>query len=164
MSPEDVAYARIPDYPGEVCSSAILARLIDGLGFRFRWASEDLGEKEARFRPSPESMNILEITGHVWGLVNWITISITDRKPERPTGFPALRASVLALLVELRRDIAAKDDDALRACTLEGNPFWHLINGPLSDALTHVGQINAFRRLAGNPTPKANVFRGLPPG
>jgi len=25
------------------------------------------------------------------------------------------------------------------------------------------GQINSFRRLAGNPTPKANVFVGLPP-
>jgi hypothetical protein len=38
-----------------------------------------------------------------------------------------------------------------------------MINGPLADALTHVGQINAFRRLAGNPTPKARLFTGEPP-
>jgi hypothetical protein len=47
--------------------------------------------------------------------------------------------------------------------TIDGRPFWHVINGPIADALTHVGQVNSFRRLAGNPTPKANVFLGLPP-
>jgi hypothetical protein len=47
--------------------------------------------------------------------------------------------------------------------TIDGRPFWHIINGPISDALSHVGQINSFRRLAGNPTPKANVFTGSPP-
>ncbi|MHC4608217.1 MAG: hypothetical protein ACYTAF_15010 [Planctomycetota bacterium] len=41
-------------------------------------------------------------------------------------------------------------------------PFWNLINGPISDALTHVGQINALRRQAGKPAAGANVFLGIP--
>ena len=48
-------------------------------------------------------------------------------------------------------------------CAVDDHPFWHMVNGPLADALTHVGQINTFRRLAGNPCPEANVFKGIPP-
>jgi len=32
-------------------------------------------------------------------------------------------------------------------------PFWNLINGPISDALWHVGQVVTFRRSSGNPFP-----------
>ena len=40
-------------------------------------------------------------------------------------------------------------------------PFWNLINGPISDAIYHVGQIVSFRRTSGNPIEKGvNVFLG----
>lgn len=42
-------------------------------------------------------------------------------------------------------------------------PVWNVMNGPLADALTHVGQLNAWRRLSGNPVKPANVFLGVPP-
>ena len=42
-------------------------------------------------------------------------------------------------------------------------PVWNIMNGPLADALTHVGQINAWRRLNGNPVAPAAVFTGTPP-
>jgi uncharacterized membrane protein len=42
-------------------------------------------------------------------------------------------------------------------------PFWNLINGPLADILTHVGQINSWRTISGSPAPRANPLRGLPP-
>ena len=58
-------------------------------------------------------------------------------------------------------------DEQLANCSIVNSqgpaPFWNMINGPLADALTHVGQINSWRRLAGNPAPKADVFRGRPP-
>jgi len=38
-----------------------------------------------------------------------------------------------------------------------------LINGPFSDALTHVGQVASWRRINGNPILGANVFFGTPP-
>ena len=41
-------------------------------------------------------------------------------------------------------------------------PLWNLINGPISDALYHTGQVVSFRRSSGNPIPKGvNVFLGL---
>lgn len=30
-------------------------------------------------------------------------------------------------------------------------PFWNQINGPISDALWHCGQVVSFRRASGNP-------------
>lgn len=43
-------------------------------------------------------------------------------------------------------------------------PFWYLINGPIADALTHVGQISSWRRMAGNPQPKGvSVLWGTSP-
>jgi hypothetical protein len=40
-------------------------------------------------------------------------------------------------------------------------PFWNAINGPLSDAIWHTGQIASNRRASGNPfNSKAQVFLG----
>ena len=40
-------------------------------------------------------------------------------------------------------------------------PLWHLINGPIADAMWHVGQVVSFRRSSGNPlNEKVNVFSG----
>ena len=40
-------------------------------------------------------------------------------------------------------------------------PFWNEINGPISDALWHTGQIVSFRRSSGNPFPSnISVLQG----
>lgn len=40
-------------------------------------------------------------------------------------------------------------------------PIWNLINGPLEDALWHVGQVVSFRRSSGNPVhSKLDVMTG----
>ena len=81
----------------------------------------------------------------------------------------ALRLQTLDLLVAVRVQLLGMKDRDL-AELVEKRPdgkkvtFWNMINGSLADMLTHVGQINAWRRLAGNPTPKANLFFGIPPG
>jgi hypothetical protein len=40
-------------------------------------------------------------------------------------------------------------------------PFWNLLNGPIADAIWHVGQVVSFRRSSGNPiNSKAEVLLG----
>ena len=40
-------------------------------------------------------------------------------------------------------------------------PFWNIINGPISDALWHCGQVVLLRRSSGNPfNSKVSVFSG----
>ena len=71
------------------------------------------------------------------------------------------RKTTLKTLVSLREKLLASDNDTVAQFTIHKQPIWNFINGPLADALTHVGQINSFRRMAGNPVPKVNVFKGL---
>ena len=40
-------------------------------------------------------------------------------------------------------------------------PFWFQLNGPIADAIWHVGQIISFRRASGNPVaPGISWFQG----
>jgi hypothetical protein len=58
-------------------------------------------------------------------------------------------------------DLAAVRIRSSRGDTL---PIWNMVNGPLADSLTHIGQILSWRRIAGSPPVPADVFRGRPPG
>lgn len=158
-----VPFYEIPDYPEGVSGASVLVRLVDGLGFRFRWATEGLSKEDYEFRPAPDCMSIEELVRHVWRLVNWVcqTLRIGDH-PKQEDIFQT-RKSVLEMAHTLRAALLSMDEEELAAARIRDKPFWHIINGPIADALTHVGQINSFRRLAGNPTPKASVFMGLPP-
>lgn len=156
-------YRTIPEYPPRVSAGAIMTRLLDGLGFRFYWATEGLSSSDYVFRPNQDCMSIEELVGHVWGLVNWVVISATDIKNRKPSEPEKQREQILNMIYFLRSRMRNMSESDLAEITIDSRRFWHVINGPLSDALTHVGQINSFRRLAGNPVPKANVFKGTPP-
>ena len=36
---DDLPYYQIPEYPAEFTAETVAARMIDGLGFRYRWAT-----------------------------------------------------------------------------------------------------------------------------
>ncbi len=82
--------------------------------------------------------------------------------------FDQLRAETLALLEkssETLRNTPFQPHDITFAPNAAGEvttlPYWHLINGPISDALYHTGQIVSFRRASGNPIPSGvSVFMG----
>jgi len=79
------------------------------------------------------------------------------------------RRKTLEIAARLREELHTVDDDYLEKRRFmvpwagKEYPLWWLINGPLSDALTHVGQIASWRRINGNPILGANVFYGTPP-
>ncbi len=155
---KDLPFKEMKEYPDSINATGIITRLLDGLGYRFYWATEGLTDKEYAFRLSAEAMSIGEIVGHIWGLINWIWLSIYGEEFSRPKEDSLVRNSVLENLALLKKHFTEMSVDELKAIRIEKRPFWHLINGPMSDALTHVGQINILRRAAGNPTPLSNVF------
>jgi hypothetical protein len=156
-------FHRIPPYPDSISGTTTLVRLLDGLGFRFRWSTEGLSDDDYEFRPAPDCMSIEELVRHVRSLVNWVCLSMGLDRFERGDDISLTRGHILEMIRAMREALSSMSDEELKGITIDGRPFWHIINGPSSDALTHVGQINSFRRLAGNPTPKANVFVGSPP-
>jgi hypothetical protein len=164
-------YHSIPEPPGELTANSVLVRAVDGLGFRYRWATEGLREEDYVFRPCPTSMSVRELLNHIHRCVSITDHYLGGEKPGRPD-FATLaeaREKTLEKIWGLRERIGGMTPDQLAACSYYSKhygrefPVWNMINGPLSDALTHVGQINSWRRINGNPVPAASVFLGRPP-
>jgi hypothetical protein len=55
--------------------------------------------------------------------------------------------------------LAQVDGKLSEGAVLEPGMDLRLVQGPLADALTHVGQLHAMRRQAGSPVPPANYIR-----
>lgn len=153
-------------YPEKHDVNGVLVRVVNALGYRFHWATEGLRPEDYAFSPGCECFTIGQLVGHVWGLSYWMREELGDMAEfqERPKDPEAVREDVFNHLAALRRLFQRTEAEALFAKTMGGHPFWHLINGPLADALTHTGQITSFRRLNGNPVPPHNVFLGYDEG
>jgi len=157
--------------PTKVTGVNVLVRIVDGLAFRYYWATNDLRPEDFEFRPGPDSMSTVELLEHILHLVLMIkqTVLDADAREVFETEEPAaIREHTLENLSLVREQLAKLTDDAIarhQVLKRDGSrfPIWNIMNGPVADALTHVGQINAWRRLNGNPTPYVNVFAGIPP-
>lgn len=161
---QDAPFREIPDYPSHLDGTGVVVRMLDGLGFRFYWATEGLSDEEYAFRPCPGAMSIAELQEHIWALVNWMNLAMGRKEQTRPEENARVRNTTLEGLLSLRDSFDSLSDEDVQKIRLEGKPFWHLLNGPIADALTHVGQINTLRRVAGNPAQELNPFLGVPPG
>jgi len=180
----ELPYAELPEYPPVMSASSVLSRMIDALAFRFRWATEGLTVTEFEFKAGEGIFSIREATGHILFLADRINRTVGGELPDGaqaimkvdgsnengppPSDIQELRRLILAHLASASERASAMNAEDLSAGQIEimpGRvfPIWNMINGPLADALTHVGQINTWRRMAGNPTPKANVFLGRGP-
>jgi hypothetical protein len=180
----DASYETIPEPAGEPGAVTVLARLVDGMAFRYRWAVEGLAPDDLSFNPGNGSMSLGELLLHMRQLVCWVGRNVQAGREGRdpvvwadacdglpdPGADPAVLArQTLDTLVELREDLLALGDGGLGVIRMLGSsgpdakPFWNAVNGPMADFLTHVGQVNSWRRLMGRPGPRADVFRGLPP-
>lgn len=158
-------FYRIAEYPQRLHATTALVRLVDGLGFRFLWATAGLDDRDAQFSPAADVMSIGKLTDHILGMMTWVVRAVGRPPEERhgERGFVDMRTAVLDVLATLRRRLLEMDDAALAEVKVRDCPMWHAINGQLADALTHVGQIVSFRRIAGKPQAPVNVFLGTPP-
>ncbi|MBK9015262.1 MAG: hypothetical protein IPM82_15030 [Saprospiraceae bacterium] len=174
VMPTELPYREIPDYPESFTPENVVARTIDGVGFRFYWATEGLRPEDLAFRPTPESRSSEETIDHILGLSNLILNGIKSlpniRSGEEtsPLAFEVKRLMVLENLQtasNLLKQSGSKLEDMTIIFQNGENktefPFWNMLNGPIADALWHVGQVVTFRRSSGNPfNGKASVFTG----
>lgn len=169
---EKLPYFEIPENSDNYSAGTVAARLIDGLGFRYYWATEGLREEDLKFKPSEEARTSGETVDHILGLSKVIVNSTLNKANERGLDetdltFSEKRKQTL-LNLKTAADILRKNDDLSRFTILFKNdkgtaeyPFWNNINGPIADAIWHCGQIVSFRRSSGNPyNSKASLFTG----
>jgi hypothetical protein len=152
-------------------ATGLLIRFIDTFGFRYRWATEGLREDDLLFRACESCMSLGELLTHIHGLMGATDAFITGNERERieSVDLEERRRKTLDQAVRTRKSLLALNDSFLEKrrynVPWDENeyPLWYLINGPLSDALTHLGQVASWRRINGNPIPDANAFYGTPP-
>jgi hypothetical protein len=170
MKMSDLPYYTLPDPPKQMNATGLLIRFIDTFGFRYRWATEGLTENDLHFQACDTSMNLEEILTHIHGLISATDAFITGKKREdiKDETFEDRRRKTLVKTVRIKEELSKLDDHYLenRRYNVPWDsgeyPLWYLINGPLSDAFTHVGQVASWRRINGNPIPNANAFYGTP--
>lgn len=170
----DLPYYQIPSNPEQYTAATVAARMIDGLGFRYFWATEGLREEDLKFRPNNDARTVEETIDHIFGLSNVIVNAIKKQPNVRPAEeqkytFEQLRTKTLKnfkvasdiLKENSAMDLGECDVVFKRSEKTSEFPFWNLINGPIADAIWHVGQVVSFRRSSGNPLhPKVSVFQG----
>jgi len=152
----------------------IIYRLIEGVGYRYYWASKDLKKKDLDYKPSSSSISSYETLEHIYVLSETIMNSALNKVNNRPTektpkSYNELREGTLMNLQKFNDIILSKNEDDLKRIKIVFNrggreasfPFWNLLNGQIADMIYHTGQIVSFRRTTGNPIQKGvNVFLG----
>jgi uncharacterized damage-inducible protein DinB len=145
--------------------------MIDGLGYRYYWATKDLRAKDLDFRPDTHARSIYETMEHIYGLsimvLNASKNQVNQRADTSQMKVNDLRLATLENLKLASEKISSLNNledfnilfqNSSKRKTL---PFWHVLNGPLADAIYHTGQIVSFRRTSGNPmNSKVNVLMG----
>jgi hypothetical protein len=170
----DLPYYQIPSYPEEYTANTVAARLIDGLGFRYYWATDGLRPEDLVFKPNEEARTSEETIDHILGLSRVVLNSVKKIPNERSGNEPDLtfeeKRRQTLLNIKMASDILKASEPSemeefkvvfINKERTTEYPFWNQINGPIADAIWHVGQVVSFRRSSGNPfNSKASVFNG----
>ena len=173
MAQDDLPLREIPEHPEDYTPEGVAARLIEGLGFRYYWATEGLRPEDLEYKPSPEARTCGETLEHIYGLSETAYSAVFQKTAgtSRAKGditFAERRRATLEFLAAAAERLRSGDvtlDECVmvfeRGDSKSEYPFWYNINGPISDALWHCGQIVSFRRASGNPLPSGvSVFSG----
>ena len=161
-------YDQLPNPPEALDTSTLMIRLVQSIGFRYQLATRGLTESDAEFRPVTGSMNMLELLDHMYRLMGWLTLIFgADYKYKKGlNNYQEYISESLIACQKLEESLSGKTTAELESTTVYLKrtdttfSFWYIINGPLTDILTHIGQVNSWRRIAGNPCPRISPFTG----
>ena len=167
----ELPYAQIPEAPNDYTAGGVVSRMIDGLGFRYYWATEGLRPEDLKYKPSAEARTSEETVDHILGLSHVILNSalkkVNEPRAEEALSFEEKRTRTLQNLEQASRIFRTADDLENYPVIFKRDganaeyPFWNQINGPIEDAIWHCGQLVTFRRASGNPfNSKVSLFSG----
>lgn len=163
-------YKKLPHAPEEISASKVMMRMVDGLGFRYATATDNLRPDFYSFKACETAMSVGELLKHIYQLCWWVNDSFKIENPYDKTldSIEGYRNGTLEKIEALSNHLSNITEQELSETKLYLKrvdmhyPFWFMINGPIADALTHVGQINSWRRMADNPTDRISPLNGKP--
>lgn len=169
---DTLPFYQIPEAPTDYDAASVTARLIEGLGYRYYWATEGLRDEDLAYEPGNEGANCAGVLEHILGLTRFVLRTLKREIHDNSVEYPTLtweeqrRATLMNLkeasdILRNNKEVADARIIFKRGEKTSEYPFWNLVNGPISDAIYHTGQIVSYRRSSGNPIdPNVSVFRG----
>lgn len=168
---QELPYHQIPEAPETYTATSVVSRMIDGLGFRYYWATESLRNEDLTYRPADDIRSMEENLNHILGLsevilhsaqhevhegVDYSHLSFEEKRKKTLTNIKTASELILQSKDLGEFNVEFKTDSGSRKY-----PFWNQINGPIADAIWHCGQVVSYRRLSGNPiNSKASMLNG----
>ncbi len=132
----------------------LLRHALATLAYRGGKAVRGTPESFAGFRASETSRTPTQLVAHIGDVLDW-TLRLADGNYDWHDSAP------LVWEKEIERFFAALAavDARLKSAEPLKAPEEKIFQGPIADALTHVGQIVMLRRLAGTPMRSENYFQ-----
>ena len=169
LSAQDkLPYYEIPEASTEYNAGTVASRMVDGLGFRYFWATDSLRVEDLAYQPKGEGRSTEETVIHIYDLstmlLKFTKTELQQVKKKEDMNFEEMRTQTLLNLQAVSNHVKATTDLNEFKVEKEGKvavTFWNLINGPIADAIWHTGQVASYRRSSGNPiNSKVNHFYG----
>jgi hypothetical protein len=133
---------------------ALLRHTVATLAYRAEKVVRDVPENYPSLRLSPSSRTPAEILAHIGDLFDW---ALWLAKGEHRWHDSAPQAWTLEVQ-RFFKSVKCFDEYLESTAPLNCNPE-KLFQGPIADALTHVGQLALIRRAAGAPVRGENYFK-----
>jgi len=131
-----------------------MRHLVAAIAFRSSRSLRDAPPGFENVRLTDDSMSAKELLLHMTNVTAfaYATVTGTERVRHEPRDWKSEVDRFYSLLGELDAKLAA-------GASLEPGMDLKLIQGPLADALTHVGQLHSMRRKAGAPIAPTNYIK-----
>jgi hypothetical protein len=143
-----------PAAKGSGDARGLLRHTVATLAYRAGKALRGAPAGFADFRLAPESRTPLQILGHLGDLFDWAVHLSRGEQVWNDATPRVWDAEVSRFFEALQRF-----DERLASPEPLGFPEERLFQGPVADALTHVGQISMLRRIAGSAVRGENYFK-----
>lgn len=131
-----------------------LRHTVATLAYRGGKALRDAPETFAGLKISETSRTPLQILAHLGDLLDWALSMAQGQQKWRDTKSSSWTEQLTRFFEALGRF-----DAFLESGTPLGSPVEKLFQGPIADALTHVGQLTMLRRVADAPIKSENYFK-----
>jgi hypothetical protein len=123
------------------------------LAYRGGKAVRDVDQQFAQFRAAPSGRTPAEILAHVGDLLDW-AVQLADGRSVFHNSVPLPWSEEVARFFRGLETL----DQRLASERPLGFSSEKLFQGPIADALTHIGQIAMLRRIFGKPVRGENYF------
>lgn len=156
-------FADITAIEKEFTVGNVAARMVEGLGFRYYWATQGLKKEDLNYRPSESGRTTFETIQHIHGLSEFMLLFLRESSVEVSDldDSEKVRSATLLNLERIEKKLTAMSAEDFENYRAGEVTFWQFINGPVSDAIWHSGQVVMMRRASGNPIAEGvNVLMG----